>query len=122
PRAITRNVSSDAAQSLRNRGAEVVEADLFDTESIKVALDGCECVFGVTDYMDSKMLAKGREAEVEVGKALVDAAVEAGVRFFVWSSLPNCTKRSGGKYTNIFQFDSSCFIFRPCQLTNRIPA
>lgn len=47
PRAITRNASSDAAKALATRGAEVVTGDLWDKESIKKALTGCEAVFGV---------------------------------------------------------------------------
>jgi uncharacterized protein YbjT (DUF2867 family) len=47
PRAVTRNASSDAAKLLASRGAEVVEADLWDRESVKRALVGCEAVFGV---------------------------------------------------------------------------
>lgn len=48
PRAITRNASSDAAKDLAARGAEVATADLWDKESIKKALTGCEAVFGVS--------------------------------------------------------------------------
>lgn len=48
PRAITRNASSEAAKDLVARGAEVVTADLWDRESIKKALTGCEAVFGVS--------------------------------------------------------------------------
>lgn len=48
PRAITRNASSDAAKALAARGAEVATGDLWDRESIKKALEGCEAVFGVS--------------------------------------------------------------------------
>ncbi|EGN94231.1 hypothetical protein SERLA73DRAFT_144748 [Serpula lacrymans var. lacrymans S7.3] len=108
PRAITRSSSSDAAQELKNRGAEVVQADLLDVESIKRAVSGCECVFGVTDY--TALREKGYRIEEQVGKSLVDAAKEAGVRFFVWSSLPNVTKISGGKYPNVYHFDNKAAV------------
>ena len=47
PRAITRNPASDKALTLKARGAEVVQADVWDKESIKKAITGCEGVFGV---------------------------------------------------------------------------
>ncbi|KZP02738.1 NmrA-like protein, partial [Athelia psychrophila] len=46
PRAITRNPSSDAAKALAARGVEVVTGDLWDKESIRKAVAGCEAVFG----------------------------------------------------------------------------
>jgi uncharacterized protein YbjT (DUF2867 family) len=48
PRAITRDVTSDAAQKLKARGVEVVQADLWDTGSLKKAIAGSEGVFGVS--------------------------------------------------------------------------
>lgn len=47
PRAVTRNASSEAAKKLASRGVQVVTGDLWDKESIKAALTGSECVFGV---------------------------------------------------------------------------
>ena len=47
PRAITRNPASDKALALKARGAEVAQADVWDKESIKKAITGCEGVFGV---------------------------------------------------------------------------
>ena len=37
---------------------------------------------------------------------MADAAVAAGVRFLVWSSLPNVTKMTGGKLSGVNHFDS----------------
>jgi uncharacterized protein YbjT (DUF2867 family) len=53
PRAVTRNPSSEAAQKLKARGAEVVKADLWDVESLKTAIAGSEGVFGVRGDMFS---------------------------------------------------------------------
>lgn len=47
PRAITRDSRSDAARKLSLRGIQVVEADLLDVNSLRVAFSGCECVFAV---------------------------------------------------------------------------
>lgn len=49
PRAVTRNVDSDAAKKLKARGVEVVQGDLSDKESIKKVIAGSEGVFGVRD-------------------------------------------------------------------------
>jgi len=55
PRAITRDPSSDSAQKLLARGAEVVQADYWDVESLKKAIAGSEGVFGVSLF-DSNQL------------------------------------------------------------------
>jgi uncharacterized protein YbjT (DUF2867 family) len=47
PRAITRNKNSNAALKLASQGVEVVEADLWNKESLVKALAGSECVFGL---------------------------------------------------------------------------
>ncbi|KAF7986297.1 hypothetical protein HWV62_35244 [Athelia sp. TMB] len=123
PRAITRNASSDAAEALAARGAEVVIGDLWDRESIKKALTGCEAVFGVskqccqagwaanltalkvTNYYDPSIAGGNTAGEIEQGKQLVDVAKEVGVKFLVWSSLPHSTKLSNGKYPGVHHFD-----------------
>ena len=46
-RAVTRNISSDAAQSLKSKGAQLVKADFTDLDSLKKAVEGSEFVFGV---------------------------------------------------------------------------
>jgi uncharacterized protein YbjT (DUF2867 family) len=48
PRAVTRDPSSESAQKLKDRGCEVVKADLRDVESLKTAIAGSEGVFGVS--------------------------------------------------------------------------
>lgn len=60
-----------------------------DKSSLVKAMTGASAVFAVTNYwekMDMKL-------EIQQGKNLVDAAKEAGVGHFVWSSLLNITKR-----------------------------
>ena len=48
-RAVTRDPSSQAAQALKARVAEVAKADLSDRLSLQEALKGAEIVFAVTD-------------------------------------------------------------------------
>lgn len=47
PRALTRKPDSDASKALKDRGVEVVKADLSDKTSLVKALEGCEAIFGV---------------------------------------------------------------------------
>lgn len=44
--------------------------------------------------------------EIAQGKAVADAAVVAGARFLIWSSLPNVTKMTEGKLSGVKHFDS----------------
>jgi len=106
PRAVTRSPDSEKASRLKQLGAEVVQGDLWDLSSLKNAMDGAEGVFGVTDYYDPKNFAQGHTSEMLLGKNLVDAAIEVGVKFFIWSSLPHCTRASNGKYRNVYHFDN----------------
>ncbi|KAJ7889514.1 NAD(P)-binding protein [Mycena olivaceomarginata] len=48
--------------------------------------------------------------EITQGKNLVDAAKEVGVKFFIWSSLPNATKESNGLYKHIYHVDNKAVI------------
>ena len=50
PRAVTRDASSESALKLKAQGAEVVQADLSDIESLKKAIAGSEGVFGVSPW------------------------------------------------------------------------
>lgn len=88
-RALTRSATSAAAQALLARGADVVEADLRDTDSTAAALAGARRVFGMTS-MDG-----GAEAEFSRGRSLVDAAVRAGVEHMVFSSVGGADRNTG---------------------------
>lgn len=88
-RALTRSRTSTAAQALLAHGAEVVEADLEDTDSTAEALEGARRVFGMTS-MDG-----GAEAEFSRGRSLVDAAVRAGAEHMVFSSVGAAERDTG---------------------------
>lgn len=90
-RAMTRNPDSSAAQALREAGAEIVRGDLADPASIRQALVGCNGVFGVTNFWEHFA------AEEQHGRNLIDAIAEAKVSCFVFSTLPNVHKVTGGK-------------------------
>ena len=94
-RGVTRDPSTVAAQTLHQKGVEVVKGGLDDEESIKQALQGAHTVFAMTCtiYED-----QGKSREVHQGKAIADAAVAAGAQYFIYSSESHAGNISGGKY------------------------
>ncbi|KAI0389458.1 NmrA-like family protein [Xylariaceae sp. FL0594] len=105
-RAVTRDVSKESAKKLAARGAEVVAADLNDKASLVKAFTGADTVFAVTNYWE-KLDAK---LEEEQGRSLADAAKEAGVNHFIWSSLLDITELSKGKLSRVYHFDSKAHV------------
>jgi len=89
-RGITRDVKSAKADALTKKGVEVVEGNIVDAKSVKKVIANSYGVFLVTD---------NQEKEFEIGKQVVDAAIEAKVTHFIWSTLINCHHESKGKYT-----------------------
>jgi uncharacterized protein YbjT (DUF2867 family) len=85
-RALTRNPGKH-----RGLADEVVEADLDRAETLKAAFEGAYGVFLVTNFWEP-----GAD-EVKQATAAVRAAKEAGVKHFVWSTLPDVEVISGGK-------------------------
>ena len=77
-RALTRNPAGYTGPA-----DEVAAADLNDPSSLETAFSGAYGVFAVSNFTDS-----GQD-EISQGRAAVDAAVTAGVRHFVWSTLPD---------------------------------
>ncbi|KAF5015254.1 hypothetical protein F66182_13481, partial [Fusarium sp. NRRL 66182] len=102
-RAVTRDTKKPASQALAAKGIEVVQGDLDDTDSIKAAFKGAHTVFAVTTTIYDDQL---RAREVRQGKALADAAVEAGVKYLIWSTLSSPTLESKGKYAKVESFDA----------------
>src|SRR6476619_6080091 len=86
-RALTRNPAKH-----RDLADEVVEADLNRPETLKAAFEGAHGVFLVTNFRDLG------ETESKQATAAVHAAREAGVKHFIWSTLPNVEEISGGKF------------------------
>jgi len=88
-RALTRNPSSDAALALAARGAEVVQADLDDVDSLASAFEGCHGVFGVTAFWE----IFSAERETAQAGNIAEAAKRAGVAHVVWSTLEDTRER-----------------------------
>jgi uncharacterized protein YbjT (DUF2867 family) len=86
-RALTRNPAKH-----RSLADEVVEADLNRPETLASAFDGAHGVFLVTNFQEH-----GAD-ELKQATAAVRAAKDAGVRHFVWSTLPDVEAISKGKF------------------------
>ena len=71
---------------------EIVGADLNRPETLRSAFEGAHGVFLVTNFWE-----KGTD-EPKQATAAVRAARDAGVKHFVWSTLPNVEAISGGKF------------------------
>ena len=87
-RAITRNPDKDNAKALAAQGAEVVQANLDDVESLKKAFSGAYGVYGVTNFWEHF----SAEKEKAQAKNIADAAKAAGVKHVVWSTLEDTRK------------------------------
>jgi uncharacterized protein YbjT (DUF2867 family) len=87
-RAITRDVNSVKARELTGLGAEVVEADVDDVESLKKAFQGAYGVYCVTFFWNHF----SPEKEKEQARAMAEASKFAGVKHVIWSTLDDTRK------------------------------
>lgn len=85
-RAITRN-----PEKYSGKADEVVKGDLTDLASLTEAFKNAYGVFVVTNFWEGA-------DEIAQGKIAIQAAKNAGVNHFIWSTLPNVEKISNGKF------------------------
>jgi hypothetical protein len=92
-RGVTRDATTPDAQRLRERGVEVVGADLDDPSDLKQAFMAAQVIFAVTTMYDGAM-----DREVAQGKNVADSAsaVET-LEHFIWSTLPSASTVSRGR-------------------------
>jgi uncharacterized protein YbjT (DUF2867 family) len=86
-RALTRNPAKH-----RELADEVVEADLNRPETLAPAFNGAYGVFLVTNFQEHGA------SELKQATAAVRAAKDAGVKHFVWSTLPDVEAIGKGKF------------------------
>ena len=89
-RGMTRNVGSDAARALGTAGTELVVGDFARPGSLTEATSGVDAVFAMSTPFEG-----GEAAEIAQGISLVDAAQEAGVGHFIYSSVASADKKTG---------------------------
>src|SRR5467141_734482 len=86
-RALTRHPGT-----FRGQADEVVGADLNRPDTLQPAFTGAHGIFLVTNFWE-----QGTD-EFAQGMAAIRAAKAAGVKHFVWSTLPNVEAISGGRF------------------------
>jgi uncharacterized protein YbjT (DUF2867 family) len=85
-RAITRNPTK-----YQGKADEVVQGDLADLESLTNAFKDAHGVFVVTNFWEGA-------DELAQGNTAVEAAKNAKVNHFIWSTLPNVEEISSGQF------------------------
>ncbi len=88
-RALTRKPGSARARELAGRGADVVQADLDDQNSLAKAFSGAWGAYCVTNYWEHM----DPEKETTQGKHLAAAAAEAGLQHAIWSTFEDTRER-----------------------------
>jgi uncharacterized protein YbjT (DUF2867 family) len=86
-RAVTRN-----PKTYQGKAHEVAQGDLTDLASMTNAFRGAHGVFVVTNFWEGA-------DELAQGTLAVEAAQNAQVQHFIWSTLPNVEKISNGQFT-----------------------
>jgi nucleoside-diphosphate-sugar epimerase len=94
-RAVAR--TDEKAARLRAQGAEPVAVDLFDSDAVKAAVDGCEAVLHLATHVPPlrKMRSKNGWSEhnrirTTANEILIDAALATGARTYVKESVTFC--------------------------------
>ncbi|KAL4779791.1 hypothetical protein BJX76DRAFT_364947 [Aspergillus varians] len=104
-RGITRDASKPTPQSLSAQGVEMLEANLNDPTTLPPAVKDAHTVILITE---TQYVPDLKEREIAQAKAVADAALAAGVQFFVFSSAVHCAKLWDGPAVD--QFDSKAEI------------
>lgn len=129
-RGLTRDNTSPASRELADLGAEMVNANLDDVETLKAVFKGANVIFSVTQYWepffrpDCRARAKelgitcrkyAYDVEYQQGKNIADAAAMTVETLdkngFLVSTLSHARKCSGGAFTELYHFDSKADVF-----------
>ncbi|MFC4552665.1 MULTISPECIES: NmrA/HSCARG family protein [Halorussus] len=94
--AMTRHPESARAHELGERGAEVVQGDLAEKNTLRPLVEAVDAVYAVTNFWEA-----GYEDEIEQGTNLAEVAAEVGVDHYVFSSVGGAERDSG-----VSHFDS----------------
>jgi hypothetical protein len=101
-RGITRNPESGKAKELASLGVQVVRADANDLASLTAAFEGSSAIYAVTDFFEpfaKNGPVKAMEVEVQQGINMAKAAAATKtLEHYIWSTLPDGKKISGGKF------------------------
>ncbi|KAJ2514649.1 hypothetical protein H4217_005640 [Coemansia sp. RSA 1939] len=109
--AVTRDATGTSVDRIKADYPDVklAEANANSLESLINAFKGADTVFSVTQFFQPgirEMINSGNiDVEYNQGKNIIDAAIAAGVKDIVFSSLPSMNEISGGKYPIVYQFE-----------------
>lgn len=105
-RALTRDPNSTKAQKIKdNDDVELFQIDVVkEMDRIPEAFEGATGVFAVTDFWANPKIMTVMEEPI--GKKMVDAAIEKGVKWFIWSTLPDVNVISKGRLTHVAHCDN----------------
>ena len=87
-RALTRNAGADKAQALAAAGAEVVEANIDDLDSVTRAFTGAAGAYCVTNFWEHF----SPDTELAQAQTMATAAKQTGVEHLIWSTLEDTRK------------------------------
>jgi len=87
---ITRNIESPKAIALKEQGVEMVSVDFTDKDSLVKIMKKVDTVFSMTTPFE-----RGLEVEVNQGITMANAAKEAGVGHFIFSSVSDADRKTG---------------------------
>ncbi len=124
-RALSRNPEGPEARKLEEIGAEVAGGEMGDPDSLRAVLNGVRGVFSVQNFWEH-----GAAEEVREGTNLAQAAKEAGVAHFVYSSVGGAERHSGlAHFESKWQIEESIrslqlpsTIFRPVYFMENLAA
>jgi len=89
-RALVRDPAAPAARRLAAAGARLATGDFTDPGALSAAMRGAAAAFALTTPFES-----GPEAELEQGRAIIEAAAAARLGHLVFSSVAGATQDTG---------------------------
>jgi uncharacterized protein YbjT (DUF2867 family) len=87
-RVLTRKADSNKAKELKDLGAEIVEADIDNKESIINAFKGAYGAYCVTNFWEHF----SPDRELKQAKNMAEAGKETGIQHVIWSTLEDTRK------------------------------
>ncbi|KAH4299027.1 hypothetical protein HBH64_013190 [Parastagonospora nodorum] len=106
-RAVSRDTSNPKMQALKSKGASLAQADLDDPSSLPAALTDVSYLFFITT---TQYQGNSREIETRQAKSLCTAALAAGVKYIIFSSMSHPFKISAGALKHVEHFDAKAEI------------
>ncbi|PKY02457.1 NAD(P)-binding protein [Aspergillus campestris IBT 28561] len=93
----TRDPNSPKARQRREEGFLLVKADSWSAAELDSAFANAYGVFLNTDSDDANFKNEIGAPESAMGKIVIDAAIRQGVKYFVYSGLPQCERLTNGE-------------------------